>query len=263
MNASSSQSDNPQLGSWHAREEARKFWNHAPCDECVYFAKPLDVNSEGPHVFAEKYVRNDLWFHIRWTQVEAGQAGDYCNEALIESVFFDKPLHASLKLNGPIAAVDRDSSMFIEIPELVELPKRFGIYRVRSVARLKRIEVGMDAGVKQSAFLSVGLLGSANRKDDLRGDLFGRGNCIGKQVDQVPSELIQRGTETINEVRNGEGDFFIGSSSRRDYESVTRSIRIVLFGDRIRVAFNPLAKLLFRRLEVKVSPSGFHVDVLN
>src|ERR1700733_255284 len=80
----------PELGSWSAREEARKFWDHLICDECVYFAKPFDVHAEIPHEFAEKYVWNDLWFHIRWTQVEPRLAGNGYNEALIEAVPINK-----------------------------------------------------------------------------------------------------------------------------------------------------------------------------
>src|SRR5258708_6910758 len=103
-----------QLGNWNTREEARKFWDHIVCDKCVYFAKPLDVNGEVPHVFAEKYVRNDLWFHIRWAQLDTGQAGNHHNEALIEFVPLHEPGNGLRKLNSPIAAVNRHSSVFIE-----------------------------------------------------------------------------------------------------------------------------------------------------
>lgn len=252
----------PELGTWNTREEARKFWDYIPCDDCVYFAKPFDVNGEIPHVFAEKYVRNDLWFHIRWTQVEPGQARDHCVEALIEAVHMDEPFHVSSKLDGPVSTVNGNSAVFVEVPEFVELPEMMCVYGIRSVARLKVVKSAVDARVEQSALLPVSLIGSANRENNFDGDLFGRGNCTGKQIDQVPSELIERSPKTINEISDGEGDFFVGGS-RRDYENVLRSIRVVLFGDGIRVAFNPISKLFLSRLEVKVSPSGFHVDVLN
>src|SRR5450631_2219233 len=116
------------LGSWAAREEARKFWDHFVCDKCVYFAKPLDVNGEGAHVLAEKYVRNDLWFHIRWTQVEAGQTGDHCDEALIEVIHVDEPFRVASKLDGPVAAIDGDSPVFVEVPQFVELPEFMRVY---------------------------------------------------------------------------------------------------------------------------------------
>jgi len=251
-----------RLGSWNTREESRKFWDYFVCDECVYFAKPLDVNGECSHVFAEKYVRNDLWLHIRWTHVEPGEAGNRCNEALIEAVHFDDPFRVSPKLDSPIAAVNGDRSVFVEIPEFVELPERFCLYGIRSVARLKRVKGAVDARVEQSALLPVSLIGSTNREDNSgSGSLVGRSRAR-KQINQVPSELIERSAETVDEISNCESDVF-WRGSRRDYESVVHSIRIVFFPDSVRVAFNPISNLLLSRLEVKVSPSGFHVDILN
>jgi hypothetical protein len=252
----------PALGSWATREEARKFWDHLVCDECVYFAQPLDVNGERPHEFAEKYIRNDLWFHIRWAQTESGLAGNGYNEALIEAVPFDEAFCAFRKIDTPVAAVDRDGSMFVEIPELIQLPQRFCLQSIRSVARLKRLENAVEGVVEQSSLLPVSIVGSANRKNDSGGDLLGRRDCTRKQMDQIPCELVERGAETVNKIPNGESDFLVGGS-RSNYEKVQRSIRIIFFDNRIRIAFNPVSHLLLSRLEVKVSPSGFHVDVLN
>lgn len=252
-----------QLGTWAAREEARKFWDHFVCNKCVYFAKPSNIDTEVPHVFAEKYVRNDLWFHIRWTQIEPGQTRNHRYEALIEGIHLDESFPVAPKLDHPVTAVDGKRSVFVEVPELIELPEMMRIYGIRSVVRLKRVEDGVDARVKQIPFLPVGLVGAANRKDNLCGDLLSRRNCLREQVDQVPRQLIERGAETVNEIGDGEGDFFVGGSLPSNYEKVLRSLRIVFFDDRIRVAFNPISKLLLSKLEVKVSPSGFHVDVLN
>lgn len=228
----------------------------------MYFAEPLDVNAESAaHIFAEKYVRNDLWLHIRWTQAEPGETGNHCNEALIEAIPFDEPLHACLKVDSPIAAVNRNGSVFVDIPEFVELPEGFCLQGIRSVVRLKRIKNGVDATMKQGSLLPVSFIGSADRKNDPVFGLSGR-NRIGEQVNQVPSELIERRTETVNEVSNCKDNFF-AHGSRIDHEKVLRSIKIVFFGNRVRVAFNPISNLLLSRLEVKVSPSGFHVNILN
>src|SRR5580704_4546341 len=148
-----------KLGSWFAREEARKFWDHFVCDESVYFAKPLDVNGEAPHIFAEKYVRNDLWFHIRWAQLDAGQAGNHYDEALVEYVVVDEAGNSLREPDSPVAAVNWDSSVFVKIPKLIELPERFRLQSIRSVARLKRVKDGMDASVEESTFLPVGIIG--------------------------------------------------------------------------------------------------------
>jgi hypothetical protein len=252
----------PELGSWAVREESRKFWDHVVCDECVYLAKPLDVNAEVAHIFAEQYARNDLWFHIRWTQAEPGLARYRCIEAVLEAIPFTEPFRTFRKADGPIAAVNRDSSVFVKVPEFVELPEMVSLYGIRSVARLKRVESAMDARVEQSSLLPISVVGAADRKDHLVSDLFGGRNRLRKQVDQVPSELIERGAETVKKISNCEGDFF-ADGLRRDYEKVQRSIGIIFFDNRIRVAFNPVSNLLLGRLEVKVSPSGFHMDVLN
>ena len=251
------------LGSWAAREEARKFWDYRVCDECVYFAKSLDVNGEGPHIFAEKYVRNDLWFHIRWAQVETGQAGDHRNEALIEVIHVDETLRVPAKLNGPVSAVDRDSSMLVEVPQFVELPEFMRVYGIRSVVRLKRIQRAMDAEIEQGPFLPVSVVGLTDWKHDFVSDLFTSRNSAGKKVDQVPSQLVERSAKVVNEISDSESDFFVGRARRGDYETVLRAIRIIFFADGVRVAFDPISKLLLSRLEVKVSPSGFHIDVLN
>jgi hypothetical protein len=251
----------PALGNWNTREEARKFWDYFICDECVYFAKPLDVNLEATHEFAEKYVRNDLWFHIRWTQAKPGLAGNGCDEALVEAIPFDVSRGAFRKLNKPITAVDGNGSVFVDIPELVELPEGFCLQGIRSVVRLKRIKSGMDAGMKQGSLLPVSFLGATDRENDL---VFGLGsrNRTRKQMSQVPSELIERSAETVNEVSNCKSEL-LAHGLWGDYEKVQRLLRVVLFGHRIRVAFAPVSNLLLSRLEVKVSPSGFHIDVLN
>lgn len=251
------------LGTWADREEARKLWDDFICDECVYFAKSPDVNGESPHVFAEKYVRNDLWFHIRWVETEPRQAGNYCNEALIEAIHLDESLHIASKLDGPIAAIDGNSPMFVEVPQFVELPEFMCVHGIRSVIRLKRVQGAVEAGMKQSAFLPITLIGPGNREGNSGSGSFISRNRAGKQIDQVPSELIERTAETVNEISNSERYLLIRRSLLRDYEKVLRSIRVVFFGNRIRVAFNPLSKSFLSRLEVKVSPSGFHIDVLN
>jgi len=251
----------PELGSWAVREESRKFWDHVVCDKCVYSTKPLDINGEVAHVFAEKYARHDLWFHIRWTQGEPGLARYRCIEAVLEAIPFDEHCDAFRKANAPIAAVNRDSPVFVKVPELVELPERVSLYGIRSVARLKRVEYAVEGTVEQSSLLPVSVIGAADRKDHLSSGLFGR-NRVRKQMDQIPSKLVERGAEAVNKITNRESDF-LADGLRRDYEKVQRSIRIVFFGNRVRVALDPISNLLFGRLEVKVSPSGFHVDVLN
>jgi hypothetical protein len=251
----------PELGSWAAREEARKFWENYIYDECVYLAHPFDVDAEVPHIFAEKYFLNELWFHIRWAQLDTGKTGNHNNEALIEFVPVDESCNALRKLDSPIAAVDRDSAMFVEVPEFVELPERFRLQGIRSVVRLKRIQSGMDTDVEESAFFPVGVIGSTDREDNLVRGLVG-GDSFGEKMDQVPSKLVERCAKTVNKVPHGKGDF-LGSSACTDYEKVLSSIRIILFGHGVRVAIDPVSHLFFSRLEVKVSPSGFHVDILN
>ena len=252
----------PALGSWSTREEARKFWEHFICDECVYFAQPFDVNTEIPHIFAEKYVGNDMWFHIGWTEIEAGQAGNRSNEAVIEAIHFDKPSRARLKPNSPVAGVNGDSAVFVEVPKFVQLPEMVSVHGIRSVVRLKRIESAVDAGMEQGSLLPVGVIGAADRKDHVSSNLFRGRNSLGKRIDQVPCKLVEGCAETVNKISNCKTDL-LGDGLWRDYEKVQRSIRIVFFDDRIRVALNPVSNLLLGRLEVKVSPSGFHVDVLN
>lgn len=238
-------------------------WDHVVCNECVYFAKPLDVNGESPHVLAEKYVRNDLWFHIRWAKREPRQARHSYNEALIESVLFNETLHSARELNGPIAAIDGNGPMFVEVPKFVESPEFMCMYGIRSVIRLKRIQSAVDTGVEQSAFLPVGLIGSTNREGNSGGGCFVGRNRARKQADQVPSELVERTAETVNEISDSERDFLIRWPLWCDYENVMRSLRIVFLGDSVRVAFNPISQLLLRSLEVKVSPSSFHVHIVN
>lgn len=251
------------IGTWGLREEARESWEHFVCDKCVYFAKPSNVNVEGSHVFAEKYVRNDLWFHIRWTKLETGQAGDHHNEAIVEAVPFNKSSNAVRKLDSPIAAVDGDSPVFVEVPKLVELPEMMSVYGIRSVIRLKGIKSTVDAGIEQSEFLPISLIGPTNRECDPRGDFLIRRDGTGKQMYQVPSQLIKRSAETVNEIPYSECDLLVRRRLWCDYEEVLGSIRIVCLGDCVRVAFDPILKSLLSSLEVKVSPSGFHVYVLN
>lgn len=249
------------LGAWQVREEARKCWDHISCDNCVYLAKPPNVDLETAHVLAEKYVRNDLWFHIRWTKAKAGEAGNHYVEILMEAVHFNNACSSPRELDRPVATIDRNRPMFVEVPQFVELPEMMCVYGIRSVVRLKRVEDAVKAGMKQRSLLPVGVIGPTNRKHNLCSGFLINGDGLREQIDQIPSELVERGAEAVNEIAHGKRDLF-GRSLWGDCENVLRSIKIVFFDHRIRVGLNPAPELGLGRLEVKVSPSGFHVDVL-
>lgn len=252
-----------QLGSWNTREEARKSWEYFPYNKCVYLAELPNGQLKGFHVFTEKYIRNDLWFHIRWTGTNAGEARNCCIEALIEAVIVDQPYCSTRhQVDRPVAAIDRDRSVFIQVPQFIELPEVVGAYSIRSVIRLKRVESAVDTGMKQSSFSAIRLIAFADREYDLHSGSFVSRDGLGKQIDQIPSKLVETGTQTIDEIADSKCDLF----RRRlwfDSEDVVRSIKIIIFNHRVRIALNPVPELGFGRLEVKVSPSGFHVDVLN
>jgi hypothetical protein len=256
--------DNSTLGSWQAREEARELWDRFPCDSLVYVAQLPNADLESSHVFAEKYVGNDLWFHIRWSVANPRNAGDDYGEVVLEanpSVSNRAQLTAT-KVDCPVAAIDGNSAVFVEVPEFVELPEVIRVYGVRSIARLKRIENAVDAGMEHGPLLPVGFIGSADGKDNLIGLPLRFRDGIGEEMHQVPCELIQRSTEIVHEVPDCERNI-LRRRMGLDYEHVLRSLRIILFPDGVRVAFNPVPNLSLSRLEVKVSPSGFHVHVFN
>ena len=251
------------IGTWDLREKARKLWDHDICNECVYLAKPPDVNGEISHILAEKYVRNNLWFHIRWAQLDAGKAGNHYDEAIIEFIPVNHPSDALGKLDIPVAAVDGHRPMLVEVPEFIKLPERLSLHGICSVVRLKRVKRSVDAVMEQGTLLPVGVIGRTDGKDNFPSGFFGCGNGLRKQINQIPCELVESTAQAVHEVRDGHGDFFVRRPRRGDYEEVLRSIKIIFLPNGVRVAFNPASKLLFSRLEVKVSPSGFHVHVLN
>ncbi len=253
---------NLQLGNWNTREEAREFWDYLPYNECVYLAKSRNAHVELSHILAEQYGRNDLWLHIRWTGIEAGEGWNHCVDALLECVVLDQTDRSGgHQVNSPVAAINRNCPVFVDIPQFVELPEMMCVYGISSVARLKRVEGFVNTRVKHRLLLAVSLVASSNRKYNLHGSLFVKRDGLREQIDQIPSELVKTRAETVDEISYREGDLF----RRRmwgDDKNVLRSVKIVFFGYRVRLAINPVPELGLGRLEVKVSPSGLHVNVL-
>lgn len=254
--------DRVALGSYAVREESRKFWNNFPNDELVYIAKVADANVEFSHVLAEKYVRGDLWLHIRWSMVEPGQVGHRHYEAIVDGVRFDHSLHPSLlKLNNPIPAIDWDGSMLVDVPELVEFPEVVRVHGITSVVRLKGVKGFVDASVEERPFGFVGFVAATDWENDLAPHLL-VGDGIGKEVDKAPCKLVEGGAKTVKKIANGQGDVF-GDCHSGNYVNVLRSLAIVFLDNGVRLAFNPISDLRLSRLEVKLCPSGLHVNVLN
>lgn len=245
---------------WNKREESRKSWDSVCCDELVYLPEFGDADRKLSHVFAEKYLRHDLWFHIRWLEADASKTGDAYHEAIIDGVV----RHAHQAMGNrypPVSAIDRNGAVLVDVPELVELPEGVSVYSVRSIVRLKRVENAVDAGMEQCALLPVGLVGIADWEGNLPCSSVGRRDGIGKEVNQVPGQLVESGAKAVDKIPHAESNVF-GYGVRAEDEKVLRSIRIILFLDRVGLTFHPISNLHLRRLEVKVCPSGFHVDVL-
>ena len=181
---------------------------------------------------------------------------------MIESVVFDPPPRIAGKLDSPITAINRNGAVLVDIPEFIELPEGMCMHGARSVVRLKRIEGVVDAGMEQGSLALVGGVRIADREHDPSSGTLRLRSGIRKQVDQIPGELIKSRTKAIDEISDSEGDV-LGCCTGGNYEEVLSSIGIVLFDNRVRVAFDPISELRLSRLEVKVCPSGFHVAIRN
>jgi hypothetical protein len=137
-----------------------------------------------------------------------------------------------------------------------------GVYGIRSIVRLKRVENLLNRRMKESPFSPISNVSLANGEDNKFRNLVTGGNGLREQIHEVPCQLVKGGTEAINEVSNGEGDF-LGSRPWGNYEKVLRSIAIVMFPNGVRIALNPAPDFRLGKLEVKVCPFGFHVDVFD
>ena len=246
---------------WNKREESRKSWDHIHCDKLVYVAQVGDADGKLPHVFTEKYLRGDLWLHIRWLEADARNAGNRQYEAILDGVVPNTAHQSVSNRYHPIPAIHGNTAMLIDIPKLIELPEGMRLYGISSVLRLKRVKSGVNIAMEQAPFPTVGFIGVADRENDLPRSFVGRGNGIGEKMHQVPGQLVESGAEAVDEISHAKGDGFV-DSVWGDYEKVLRSVAVVLFDDGVRVAFNPASNHRLRRLEVKVCPAGFHVDVI-
>jgi len=246
------------IGIWGLREEARKSWNHARCDEIVYISQAREGNFEVSHVLAKEYLRGNAWLDIRWTQAKSCKTRDGHYNAILEVV--DNSLHPTEESDIPLATINGDHSMFVDVPESFELPQGMRAKGVQSILRLKRVENVPDRRIEHPPFFDIGSLFIANRKVNQPLPSVVLGNCGGIKMDKSPRQLIQGRAKAVDEIPGEQGNVF-GDSTRLDYEGVPRSIKVIFFPDRIRAIFDPPADLGLKSIEVNLRPSGFHVNM--
>ena len=243
---------------WGLREEARKSWNHHLCNELVYVSQSCSGDFKVSHVIAKKYLRSDAWFEIRWTQADPGEARENRYYAIVEVV--NLALHPAVKSNVDFAAVDGDSFVFVDVPKPVELPEGMTTKGVRSVLWLKKVQSFADVGMEQSSLADVSCVRFANGEDNLSLSSVGGGDCFRVEMDEVPGQLVKRGTKAIDEIPGDKRNVHV-RSARLDYEAMKRSLRIIFFGDRVRVAVDPPLNLRLKSFEVMLRPTGFGVNM--
>jgi hypothetical protein len=245
------------IGIWGLREEARKSWDHVVSDKVVYLAEPIqrDLEIVG---FTKKYLNRDLWVEVHLTLPDEGERERHFQvicEAVDPVSAYGLPVldteskvkHIRQRWNG---------SMFVEIPELIQLPEQIISKNIFSEVRLKRIQNSCHCGWVQSAPIVVCPRISENGEANTPLLVLGEGSAR-VEMSQSPCELIERRPQATNEIAEQHRDYF-RSGSNVDLDDVESMVKIGLLSDGIWL-HGPLPDRFLKRLEVFVRPTGLHL----
>ena len=242
------------IGIWGLLKESHESWDYVISDKVVYLAESAPRNLEGPVSLAEKYFDGDGWIEVHITAPCQGQGERHYNVVITAA---EKPLpsvHRKTYLCG--IGTHRNGSVFVQRPEFIQLPEGIIPVGISSEVRLKLVDGICHCGWKQAAPIFVGVIHDLEDRE-LNLPLlplaeFSNGRDVGKS----PSQLIQRGTETADEISDQHRDDFRRGGNYHPYD-MEHLFKICLVDDGIGF-LGPLIKLGLKRLEVFVRPTGFH-----
>lgn len=250
--------ENKFVGIWSLREEARKFWKYFISDELIYVPQVISGNSESPHVIAKKYLDGDCWLEMHLTCTEQDEREMHFN-CIVELAHVTKPVVRG-EVDSQAVGIHGDHSVFVQVPEFIQLPKGIIPKGVASAIRLKRIEDICHCGWKELSPFLVGGFAAGFRDGKLNTSLFLSRESAGHSVSQSPCKLVEGRPQAADEVskqhRNNLRDVF-------DFYpvDVAKIGKICFLGDGIGFRFKPFINFGLKRIEMILRPINLHFYV--
>jgi hypothetical protein len=246
------------IGVWGLREKARESWDHFVSDKVAYLSQSRQGDGEVPQKLAKKYLDGNLWFEVHWTYPR-GEQGESHFKSIIEmsEEMFPTP---ERKANVHGVGINRNGSVFIESPHLVQLPQGIIPKGIPSEIRLEGIEDVCDCGWKQcSAVVVGGVSFLEDQKTDVSLLALTKAPLrVGMR--ELPCQLVESRTQTANKVSNQHRNEFRGGT-HRERPNVEDLIEICFVGDGIRWKIKPFSHLNLKLIEVMVRPINFHMYI--
>jgi hypothetical protein len=232
-------------------KESRKSWENVISDVVVYSLDPLEVAFDSFVKVTKDYLVGDAWmeFHLTFE----GQGHTHFAGILESNV--RRNIFGKFEIYH--GAVGGDSSMLVEIAHGIKSPKKVfpDSVPISSVVRLKRFDnenciCGYSGSVLQEPISSFMPL-------DRELSSFGVGSS---NVGQRPDQLIQRRSQTIEQISNDQRDD-IGSLLEFD-ENIEPLIFNILLSDKgVGLGFVENIKFMPKSIKVYFRPSSFEIGV--
>lgn len=136
-------------GIWGIREESHKTRNGVLSDELIYLAEPRAGNDKVAHVWAEKYLKGDAWFDLHLTLEIFNDRESHFN-AIVDFPRISLPPSKS-ESHVERVGIHWNTSVFVEGPEFIQLPKGMVAKGIPSLIGLQRVEDVCYCGWEQAA----------------------------------------------------------------------------------------------------------------
>jgi len=245
----------PYGRSYLTLKEARESWDHAICNEFIYLFQPCEVALDSLVGIPKCYVDGSHWIECHITfQI---QRNDHHFCVVIESDLRDKLTREFWKPEINNCALDWDSSVFVDITKQAKLPQVMtgNCFGIPSVVRLKRFNDGDCI---------CGYIGSVLREfSGIRGSEDRELGSLGIRTDLLserPNKLIQRTSETIQEITNNQCDL-VWQVLDLKAENIQSIFSIFLASDRAGFRFPENPNPFPQFLKVFFRPCGFEIGI--
>jgi hypothetical protein len=245
---------NPNIRScYDPRDEARKSWDYCVSKEAVYIGNFLSGHRKVGIPFPELYNHGRAWIEVELPLVLKGNTYFHC-------IFIVEVLDQNSGIIGDenvqSSGVNGDDAMLVEIAKHMQIPEGMVLRRTTSLVRLNCVNLSGDFIGKQlePALITPKPVGLRDIGDDREVNIpFGVLPRSGER--ELPSKLIESGTETIQELSQEHSNNDVHRLHLRPAD-ISRILRILLCDDGVRV-FKVNVEFPIESIKMRLCPFGF------
>jgi len=258
------------LGSWGLLKEARESWDHFISDEIIYGSESCHSDLErtrGPadwHGVADWLAEYDLgriWIELRMKAV--GQRNAQFN-AIVESALRNNR-HRGRHPSGKTPGIKGKDHVLINDADFIENPQGMLLKCRPSVVRLKRFNDCGCCGKDVLHGITKSLSGiGRDAADGERSGATWKFGGLQMELCQLPSQLVQPGSQSISELPHKHPDSFdSGQCMDLVPEDVMKGLYIVIARDSVRLGIKEPLNPVFDFIDLRFRPFGFHLQIDN